>query len=334
MMIYLLKHHGATACLANPLRLAKMIQIRSEYYFYAEKIFVILFYFFLVKSITPRKYSKHKSSSKPHISTTQKEERKKKLKEIACKEKEELKQNKDSSGSNKTVSTNVKVTTSNRGAFLTDVAQAVVNPVKRLEHTRKNKDNSEETSPKLKETSYKDITEDLENKRKEPEKSNKDRSKDSKSHRTKDHSRSEHNTDKPSSKPIGKETRVPLKSLKPLPDGEDTYSGKPVSKVGPMQTGKSKKTVRFSDTAPQVLVFEIEPGNKMKKTSSVKTTLVDVRQAPVFSLEKITLMKILRWNPQWLDEQMNFSEPPPILGHNNTPMSVFHSFVNHSQYVQ
>ncbi|KAJ8713537.1 hypothetical protein PYW07_013907 [Mythimna separata] len=282
------------------------------------------------------KHSKDKSSSKRHVSSSLKEERKKKLKEIANKEKEELKQSRDSLGSSKPVSTNVKVTTSNRGAFLTDVAQAVVNPVKRIEHTRKNKDDSVETSPKSKESRNKSVTEDLENKRNEPQKSNRDRSKDSKSNRSKDQSRTEHKSNKTSTKAIGKETRVPLKSLKPLPDGDDTFSGKPVSKVGPMQTGILKKKVRFSEAAPQVLEFQIEPGNKMKKTSSVKTTLVDVRQAPVFSLEKITLMKILRWNPLWLDEQMreNISEPPPILGHNNPPMSVFHSFVNHNQYVQ
>ncbi|KAJ8716059.1 hypothetical protein PYW08_013344 [Mythimna loreyi] len=285
---------------------------------------------------TSNKHSKDKSSSKRHVSSSLKEERKKKLKEIAYKEKEESKQNRDSLGSNKPISTNVKVTTSNRGAFLTDIAQAVVNPVKRIEHTRKNKDNSIEASPKSKETRNKDVTEDLENKRSEIEKSNRDGSKDSKSNRSKDQSRTEHKSNKTSTKSIGKETRVPLKSLKPLPDGDDTFSGKPVSKVGPMQTGIVKKKVRFSEAAPQVLEFQIEPGNKMKKTSSVKTTLVDVRQAPVFSLEKITLMKILRWNPLWLEEQMreNISEPPPILGHNNPPMSVFHSFVNHNQYVQ
>ena len=231
----------------------------------------------------------------------------------------------------------MKVTTSNRGAFLTDaigdvVAHAVISPVKRIEHKRKSKIG--DTSPKSKEEKSKDVTEDLENKRKDPEKSNKDKSKDSKLNRTKDHNRPEQKSDKTSTKSLVNETRVPFKSLKPLPDGEDTYSGKPVSKVGPMQTIKTKKKVRFSEAGPQVLVFEIEPGNKMKKTSLVKTTLVDVRQAPVFSLEKITLMKILRWNPQWLDEQLNFSDPPPILGHNNTPMSVFHSFVNHNQYVQ
>lgn len=131
-----------------------------------------------------------------------------------------------------------------------------------------------------------------------------------------------------------KETRVPLKSLKPLTDSEESFSGKPFSKVGPMQSGKSKKKVRFSESSPQIIEFEIEPGNKMKKTSLVKTTLVDIRQQPVFSLEKITLIKILRWNPQWLEEQINRNEPPPILGHNNTPLTVFHTFVNHNQYVQ
>lgn len=297
-----------------------------------------MFFIFSVKSrSSSNKHNKDKYSfhtKKTPISSSLKEERKKKLKEIAIKGKEELQQNRDALGANKPVSTNVKVTTSNRGAFLTDITHAVVSPVKRIEHTRKSKDKSGETSPKSNDARNTNVSEDLENKNKESEKTNKDKAKDSKLNRIKDHSRSNHKSDKTSTNPVGKESRVPLKSLKPLLDGEDTYSGKPVSKVGPMQTGKPKKKVRFTENAPQVLVYEIEPGNKMKKTSLVKTTLVDVRQAPVFSLEKITLMKILRWNPQWLDEQLNFTEPPPILGHNNPPMAVFHSFVNHNQYVQ
>lgn len=128
-----------------------------------------------------------------------------------------------------------------------------------------------------------------------------------------------------------REKRVSLKNRKPLENYEKT--SKPISKVEPMQVEKRKKSVRFSEMAPQVLVYQIEPGNRLKKTSLAKT-LVDVRQAPIFSLEKITLMKILRWNPQWLEEQVHNNDPPPILGHNNTPLAIFHSFVNHSQYVQ
>ncbi|CAH0694089.1 unnamed protein product [Spodoptera exigua] len=279
------------------------------------------------------KRSQQKSSSKPYMSNSQKEERKKKLKEIACKNKEtEIRKSKDTVGDSKPVLTNVKVSTTNRGAFLTDVSKAVVAPVNRKEHNS-SKEKSINISPKSKDAKNHDVTEDVENKRREPEKSEKQKDK-SKSSKHKDRSKTEHKSDKALSKLSEKETRVPLKSLKPLTDSEDSISGKPISKVGPMKPEKSKKKVRFSENAPQVLEFEIEPGNKMKKTSLVKTTLVDVRQSPVFSLEKITLMKILRWNPQWLEEQLNNNDPPPILGHNKIPMSVFHSFVNHNQYVQ
>ncbi|KAH9630429.1 hypothetical protein HF086_016967 [Spodoptera exigua] len=279
------------------------------------------------------KRSQQKSSSKPYMSNSQKEERKKKLKEIACKNKEtEIRKSKDTVGDSKPVLTNVKVTTTNRGAFLTDASKALVAPVNRKEHNS-SKDKSINISPKSKDAKNHDVTEDVENKRREPEKSEKQKDK-SKSSKHKDRSKTEHKSDKTLSKLSEKETRVPLKSLKPLTDSEDSISGKPISKVGPMKPEKSKKKVRFSENAPQVLEFEIEPGNKMKKTSLVKTTLVDVRQSPVFSLEKITLMKILRWNPQWLEEQLNNNDPPPILGHNKIPMSVFHSFVNHNQYVQ
>ncbi|XP_050549253.1 uncharacterized protein LOC118272498 [Spodoptera frugiperda] len=285
------------------------------------------------KSSAKRTKQKPSTSSKPHISNSQKEERKKRLKEIACKNKEtEVRKSKDTVGDNKPVSTNVKVTTTNRGAFLIDESKAIVSQVNRKEHNR-SKDKSINLSPKPKEAKNRDATEDVENKRREPEKL--DKSKDKiKCSKHKDRSKTEHRSDKSSTKPSVKETRVPLKSLKPLTDSEESISGKPISKVGPLKPEKMKKKVRFSENAPQVLEFEIEPGNRMKKTSLVKTTLVDVRQSPVFSLEKITLMKILRWNPQWLEEQLNNNEPPPILGHNKIPLSVFHSFVNHSQYVQ
>lgn len=99
-------------------------------------------------------------------------------------------------------------------------------------------------------------------------------------------------------------------------------------------TKKSVKKVRFTDEKPKIHLFEIEPGNKMKKTASIKTSLLDIQHMPVFSLEKITLIKILCWNPHWLDEQVNNNDPPPILGHNNPPMAIFHSFNNHKQYIQ
>ncbi|XP_072947304.1 uncharacterized protein [Epargyreus clarus] len=98
---------------------------------------------------------------------------------------------------------------------------------------------------------------------------------------------------------------------------------------------KSNKRVSFSKNQPEVREFEIEQGHQMKKTSSVKTTLLPARyNLPAFSLEKFALMRILRWNPQWLDEQNNFTEPPPILGHNNIFKAIPHTFSSHTQYVE
>lgn len=274
------------------------------------------------------KHSKHsnraeKSLSKNHV-ISQKEERKKKLKEIATKDKDsEPTIKRDSLGAKPLV----KVSSSNRGAFLTELAQAIVKPVKR--NTSKSKNTSTELSPKLKETKSIDTT--LDNRKKDSEKSRDDKSKKSK---RKDAVDAENKPNNNLEKLTEQQLRVTRKSLKPLTDSEGSYSGKPISKVGPMPPQKLIKKVSFSEAPPQIREFEIEPGNKMKKTSLVKTSLVDIRRTPVFSLEKITLMKILRWNPHWLEEQRNNKDPAPILGHNNTPMTLFHSFVNHNQYVQ
>ncbi|CAG9793920.1 unnamed protein product [Diatraea saccharalis] len=300
------------------------------------------------------KHDKSSHSSKRHISSSQKEERKKKLKEIAVKEKEDNNQTNSKNSVNNLTKTfpSIKVTSSNRGAFLTDSIQ-VVKPTKRKESPQKSKssnekterlsptDNSVEIKSKIEsETKKSDKTEkkerkletrdNIENKNKHTEK------KDRKEHKSKHRhdsskSKSKHSKSDKNSNSVT-ETRVPLKSLKPLTDSEESFAGKPFSKVEPYK--KPKKTVRFSEAAPEIHYFEIAEGNKMKKTSLVKTTLVDSRQMPMFSLEKITLMKILRWNPHWLEEQINNNEPPPILGHNNPPMAIFHSFNNHHQYVQ
>ncbi|KAJ2943741.1 hypothetical protein O0L34_g16869 [Tuta absoluta] len=317
------------------------------------------------------KHKKH-SSSRRHITDSQKEERKKKLKDIANKEKEEGKRISSSTSTSKDKSVvNAKVTCTNRGAFLTDVVQGVVKPMKRKESpskSEKNKEKNDKNSTDLpvvkesgdyvksrnsiadkpsKDANHKEPIHDIENKKKQSEKHN------SSKHKEKDKSSKERRSSKTiekdesaKAKPINSKTRppstevrIPLKSLKPLSESEDSFSGKPFSKVEPMPTittknKKPKKSVRFSLEPPKVHVFEIEEGNNMKKTSLVKTSLVDARQAPVFSLEKITLMRILRWNPQWLEEQINNNEPPPILGTNNHPMAIFHSFSNHSQYIQ
>ncbi|KOB69254.1 putative splicing endonuclease positive effector sen1 [Operophtera brumata] len=316
-----------------------------------------------------------KHSSRRQITNSQKEERKKRLKEIATKDKECDPDVQNSSNSSNKCTTNInKISSSNRGAFLTDSVQ-VVKPVKRKEESKDTKSKQKKSaSPPMPETNSKQPKDtissvDVENRIKQTDisakdghKSSKTKSKShtsrSKSSHSKSHNSSEtdkvrvplkslkpeiesgatakstssHNKSHDSSK--AHEARVPLKSVKPLTDCDKTHSGKPFSKVEPLPPKKSKKSVHFSDDGPEVHIFEIEPGNKLKKTSLVKMSLLDSRQMPVFSLEKITLMKILRWNPHWLDEQINNNDPPPILGHNNTPMSTFHSYVNHQQYIQ
>lgn len=250
-------------------------------------------------SLKHSKQSKH-SSSKRHISNSQKEERKKKLKEIATKTKEDHEHRTENSintdAKDKGVA-NVKLTTTNRGAFLTDAVQ-VVKQIKGKESTQKL------TKPK---------------EWKSPPKSNK-------------HDKSKSITADNEQKLNSSELRVPLKSLKLLSESEK----KPCAKVEPLPSKKSKKKVTFSTEPPKVRVFHIEEGNKMKSTQLVKTSMynIGIKAAPFFSLEKVTLMKILRWNPHWLEEQLNNNDPPPILGHSNPPMTIFHSFNTHKQYVQ
>lgn len=267
------------------------------------------------------KSSKH-SSSKNQISDAVKEERRKKLREIATKDKQtDLNSSKTDISDNQSnkAKVNVKQTSSNRGAFLADerVAQAVVKPMARKsspEKPHKTKSKKTETSRKSSH-SREARSEDIENSKKRKEKD------------TKEAEKVETKTTKKPSDP-----RIPLKSLKPLSESEETT--KPISKVDPMPAKKGKKSVRFSDAPPQIVEFEIEPGNRLNKTSSIKTTLVDTpRRMPSFSLEKLTLIKILRWNPHWLDEQINNNDPPPILGHNNIPLNIFQAFDNHHQYV-
>ncbi|XP_050351478.1 uncharacterized protein LOC126774158 [Nymphalis io] len=291
------------------------------------------------KKQTKKHSSSSSSSSKKVISNSQKEERKRKLKEIADKDKESEDNNKKiTNNTNKTVS-NVKVTTSNRGAFLTDVIKATVKPMKRRNSQEKEKikspahesaineplnsqksvekhkgDEKSISDPNLSTSSTKKTT----TKKIQPKESRKSKSQSS---------------TKTSPKRSESEYRIPIRSLKPLNDSKELQSGKPVSKVEPLPPKKPAKRVRFSDAEPVVHLFQIEPGNKMNKTNLVKTRLLDIRQKPIFSLEKITLMKILRWNPQWLNEQINTPDPPPILGHNNPPMAIFHSFNSHRQYI-
>ncbi|CAG4947293.1 unnamed protein product [Parnassius apollo] len=280
---------------------------------------------------TSNKHKKKKSKSKKRITNSQKEERKKKLKEIASKEKEDIEPEGESTLSvNNSIKpvVNAKVTTLNRGAFLTDLVQATVKPTKRKGSLNKTKDaDTSQTDENISEIG-KDGNK---SKRKEYSKHA------SKKHETsKTKNKNETSKSSKSFKTFESDSRIPLKSVKPLKESDK--SGKPFSIVEPLPTKsackKTIKKVRFTDEEPKVHLFEIEPGNKMKKTSSIKTSLLDVRHMPVFSLEKITLMKILRWNPHWLDEQLHNNDPPPILGHDNPPMAIFHFFSNHKQYIQ
>ncbi|XP_045495900.1 probable helicase senataxin [Colias croceus] len=264
----------------------------------------------------------NKSTSKRSISNSQKEERKRKLKEIANKEKETGDSENSSNNTHKAV-VNIKITNSNRGAFLSNVVHATIKPMK-----KKSADKTEETNKSVKKSLDK-ISIPPEQK----EKQHKDETKVVKA-KSKRKSRSDSSKSKNDNKTQTK-TPAPIKTIRPLMEIDPfSFSGKPVSKVEPLPTNKTKKKVRFSDVEPEVHVFEIEPGNRMKEIKSIKTSLVDARQMPIFSLEKLTLMKILRWNPHWLDEQTTNNEPPPILGHNNTPMAIFHSFNSHKQYIQ
>lgn len=249
---------------------------------------------------TSFKHSKQKrhSSSKRHITNSQKEERKRKLKEIATKRKEDHRTDKNFSTDVKDKGiANAKMTITNRGAFLTDAVQ-LVKPMKRRDSPRtltKSKDRG--SSPK-------------------PNKQDNIKS----------------NTNESRQNSITSDARIPLKSLKPLSQCKE----RPFSKVEPLPPKKPKKSVRFSTEPPKVRVFQIEQGNKMKSTQLVRASLDNIgfRATPFFSLEKMTLMKNLRWNPHWLEEQLSNNYPPPILGHSNPPMTIFHSFSNHKQYVQ
>ncbi|VVD03167.1 unnamed protein product [Leptidea sinapis] len=262
----------------------------------------------------------NKSISKHKISHTQKEERKKKLKELASKDKESVDFLTNSTNTLTKPVVSVKNTNSNRGAFLTNAVEASIKLKKRKESPKRTKNtksvNTEENILSIevnKNENKISVEEDKPSKIKESRKSKGRRKSSSKRQETE--------------KPKESVTKKVVK----LTDTDFLFSGKPISKVEPLPP---KKKVRFSTTPPDVHEFQIEPGNQLKKTSTIKTTLVDIRQSPVFSLEKITLMKVLRWNPHWLTEQTSNPEPPPILGHQNTPMAILTSFNSHKQYVQ
>lgn len=229
---------------------------------------------------------------------------------------------------------NVRFTNSNRGAFLTDAVNivATVKPMKRRNSQEKDKNkvlSKDSVATK--------------------EHSNSNKSLD----KSKNHEKSKSVTNIPVSltktKTIDKDTVTETTSkisnnnesrkskdsdhrnLKPQKENKDLLAQKPILMVEPLPKTKPKKRVRFSDAAPIVHVFEIEPGKELKKTNSVKTRLLDVQQQPIYSLEKITLKRILDWKPHWLNVQVGTEH---ILGHNQPPMTIFHSFNSHSQYTK
>lgn len=289
-------------------------------------------------------------SSKNTITNSQKEERKRKLKEIASKVKDADIDNCDKKlGSNISKSvTHVKITTSNRGAFLTDDAAAgdksISNKDKDSSRKQKKKSSSRTHSKSSKSTKKDDkndldkkSTENIKNHKLDDEKRNSSQVRSETKEDKEPQKETKSKLHSSSNKPIkSSPAPIPLKNLKPLTNSTESQPNKPCSKVQPLPISKKpKKQVRFSNCPDEVFEFEIEPGNIMTKTSSVKTRLVDARkmQMKIFSLEKTTLMKILRWNPQWLDVQKSNVDPPPILDHDNPPMAIFHNFNSHSQYV-
>ncbi|XP_053606513.1 uncharacterized protein Setx [Plodia interpunctella] len=287
---------------------------------------------------TPSRRNKKSSSSKRTITESQKEERKRKLKAIAEKNRDHSEQSNvvaTGDDNKKALNTiNVKVTSTNRTMKMTkdphkqdgDYKSKTEAPIKIQALDKK----SETTNEK---STYSKSKKEIETKK---ELDVKVRHPDIKSTKLIEHEETLHKH-KQNLKHKSKYTSSkdkPVKSLKPLTESEESLSGKPLSKVEPLPQRKPKKSVRFSEAAPQVREFEIEPGNRMRKTSLIKTTLVDVQQMPIFSLEKISLMKVLRWNPNWLVEQTTRNIPPPILGHTIEPTPLYHTFENHNQYVQ
>ncbi|CAH2239299.1 helicase SEN1 [Pararge aegeria] len=282
------------------------------------------------KSESKSKSSKaRKDSSSKKITNSQKEERKKKLKQIACKDKDIDDTQKDlANNANKPV-INVKVTTSNRGAFLTDVNHATIKPTKRKNCPLEGKDRNRIGSPK-----YETITSVKSNLSKSDEPITEKIKKSKEQPEQKEAGINSNTESLKFQRIVDTDTRTPFKSLKPLTEKEESCLGKPVSKVEPLPPKKPKKTVSFSKQLHETRVFEIEPGHKMKKTSLAKTALVDIQNRKIFSLEKITLITILRWNPHWLNEQMKIADPPPILSTKSPPMTICHSFDSHRRYIK
>ncbi|XP_015121926.1 probable helicase senataxin [Diachasma alloeum] len=88
----------------------------------------------------------------------------------------------------------------------------------------------------------------------------------------------------------------------------------------------SKKKVSFNTDEPEVRVFQIDPGNTLKKCVQKDALLpqkfskpANQPSNPVINNPKLEefLLRLFNWNPAWLKEQMVIKEPPPVVDYNS-----------------
>ncbi|XP_063971828.1 uncharacterized protein LOC135159749 [Diachasmimorpha longicaudata] len=89
---------------------------------------------------------------------------------------------------------------------------------------------------------------------------------------------------------------------------------------------KKKKHVTFNTNEPEVRVFEIDPGNTLRKCVQKDALLpqrfskpANLPSDPVINNPKLEqfLLRLFNWNPAWLKEQMVIKEPPPVVDFNS-----------------
>ncbi|GBP64514.1 Probable helicase MAGATAMA 3 [Eumeta japonica] len=117
-----------------------------------------------------------------------------------------------------------------------------------------------------------------------------------------------------------------------------------ISDTKPTTLDKSKskkKTVRFSTAKPKIIEFQIEPGNKLINVKHHKPKYeysIDRgrHSSSITSLERQYIMRILKWNTNWLKEKtlINNNQLPDLTGGNVVPSHIFHNFSNHAEYVK
>lgn len=280
-----------------------------------------------------QKQSKNKSFSKSIVSKSAKEERKRKLRQLAEKERKcgsiEIQTKASIDNNSSKSSTYIKQTITNRSAFLMESLQIdKQTPNKEAQNKTHISDNK---TDKLR-------TENIQQ-QKVKHSINLPTSPVNEDHANEStQTNKQSNSPKNFSKPSETSTKEVL-TMKPLKDAADAENKenktieKSFSKV--QMPHKPKKSVRFSEAGPIVHFIKIEPGNQMKETKLAKTyNTVNHKQKPRYSLDKINLIRILGWLPSWFQEQNNFNFPPPILGENVAPMTIFHKFESHKQYVK